>query len=288
MIGKFNYLVKEALRTIMRNKGVTALSVMIMSLSLLMLAVFLLATDNLLRVIADAQRDMKVYVYLEEPLASGKIEALHQDIFAMEEAQQVLFVPKEQALVDFREQLGEEADLLEAIETNPLPNAFWVIPRQEHKNKTSMAYLAGKVQQLEGVAEVRYGKEFVDKFSAIVRGVYFVDIAVGLIVILSAIFIIANAVRLTVISRRKTIEILKLVGATNRFITMPFVLEGAVQGGLAALLSLGMLVGIFLISQKFIPDLTYFSWEKSSLYTLACITIGSLGSFVSLRRHLRV
>jgi cell division transport system permease protein len=138
------------------------------------------------------------------------------------------------------------------------------------------------------VEEVRYGRDFIDKFAAITRGAYYVDIVVGFIVILSAIFIISNAVRLTVISRRKNIEVLKLVGATNKFITAPFIIEGALQGGVAAVFSLALLFAVTAFSQRVVPDLSFFSVEKSVIYMLTCVSIGSIGSFAALRRYLRL
>jgi len=288
MIGKGIYLVQEAFRTLRRHKGVTTISVVIMSLSLLMLAVFLLATDNLLRQVGEAQRDLKIYVYLEDGVTRSEIEALHRQILSMEETETVVFVSKDDALHDFRRQLGEETALLDALDANPLPHAFWVQPKPEHKNRQSIAYTAGKILQLDGVDEVRYGKEFLDKFTAILRGAYYVDVVVGLIVMLSAIFIISNTVRLTVIGRQKSIEILGLVGATRRFITAPFILEGAFQGGVAAAISLLLLLGVTLVSRRVLPDLAFFSAEKIAVYTATCIAIGSIGSFAALRRNLKL
>lgn len=288
MFRKGIYLTQEAFRTIRRHKGITAISVIIMSLSLLMLAVFLLATDNILRFVGEAQRDMKVYVYLEDNAGSVSIEKLHHQIMAMEDVQSVVFISREEALVDFRLQLGDDADIIDALEANPLPNAFWVTPRGVNRNREDIGYLAGRIMQLDGVEEVRYGKEFLDKFASIIRGVYYVDIVVGFIVILSAIFIISNAVRLTVMSRKRNIEILKLVGATNRFITMPFIIEGALQGGFAALLSLIFLYVVTIVTKRFVPELDFFTPDKAGIYVVTCISIGSLGSFAALRRYLRM
>jgi cell division transport system permease protein len=289
MVRKAKFLVEEAFRTLKRHKGVTVLSVVIMSLSLLMLAVFLLATDNLLRVIGQAQQDMKVYVYLEDSVGNNSIQTLHHQLLSMEEVETVVFISRAEALSEFRGQLSEDdADVLSALRANPLPNSFWVTPRLESRDPTSLAYFAGQVSQLEGIEEVRYGKEFVEKFTRIVRGVYYVDVVVGFIVILSAIFIISNAVRLTVISRKKSIEILKLVGATNRFITMPFIIEGAFQGGVAAVFSLLLLWAITVASRQVVPDISFFDAEKAALYLLTCVAIGSIGSFTALRRYLKV
>lgn len=288
MIRRWFYIVAETARTVVRHKGLTSISVIIMSLSLLMLAVFLLATDNVLKLVGQTQDEMKLYVYLEDSADDTAITRLQAQILSEPGVSTVVFVSRDQALSDFRDQLGADADLVSALQTNPLPNSFQVTPKDDYKTRDAMVALAGKLGKLQGVDEVRYGKEFLDKFDSIVRGIYTVDIVVGFIVILSAIFIIANAVRLTVISRRRTIEILKLVGATNPFIVAPFIIEGAFQGGVAAILSLLLLRLVTEVSQNIIPDITFFSAEKSLIYMVTCVVIGSVGSFMALRKYLQM
>jgi cell division transport system permease protein len=289
MFQKAIYLVQEAFRTIRRHKGVTTISVIIMSLSLLMLAVFLLATDNLLMIIGQAEQEMKVYVYLEDGVGEDGMLKLHRELLSRDEVASVAYISREEALDEFRADLPvEDAEMLEALDTNPLPDSFWIGLKNDHRDRESMTSFAGEVSQMRGVEEVRYGKDFVEKFSSIIRGIYYVDIVVGFIVILSAIFIISNAVRLTVISRKKNIKVLKLVGATNRFITMPFIIEGAFQGGIAAVFSLALLYALTVISRRVVPDLSFFSVDKSAVYLLTCVLIGSIGSFTALRRYLKV
>ncbi|MDH4038650.1 MAG: ABC transporter permease [Candidatus Krumholzibacteria bacterium] len=288
MMRRWLYIFDEAFRTVRRHKGLTSISVIIMSLSLLMLAVFLLATDNVLRLVGQAQDEMKMYVYLDDSNSQDEIERLHGLILSQDEVSTVTFVSREEALADFRDQLGPDADMLSALRTNPLPNSFWVTPRNDYKNRDAMVKLAARIEEMKGVDEVRYGREFLDKFASILAGIYTVDVVVGFIVILSAVFIIANAVRLTVISRRKTIEILKLVGATNPFIVAPFIIEGAVQGGFAAILSLLLLRVITEISSNIISDITFFSLEKSLIFAATCVVIGAIGSFMALRRYLEM
>ena len=288
MLRRWYYIVDEALLTVKRHKGLTSISIVIMGLSLLMLAVFLLATDNALRLVSEAQNEMKMYVYLDDSVDEKTGERLYQQILSQPEVSQVRFVSKEEALSDFRDQLGNDSDLLATLRTNPLPNAFWVTPKDEFKTRDAMVALASRLQTLTGIEEVRYGREFLDRFANVLHALYFVNAVVGFIVILSALFIISNAVRLTVISRRKTIEILKLVGATNGYIVAPFIIEGAFQAGVAAVLSLGLLFAAATLSRRVIPDLSFFSAEKSAVYLLTCVVIGSVGSFLALRRMLRM
>jgi cell division transport system permease protein len=138
------------------------------------------------------------------------------------------------------------------------------------------------------VEEVSYGKEFIEQFSAVSRGFLYVDLGLGIIVVLSSVFIISNTVRLTIMSRQKSIEVLKLVGATNRFITTPFVVEGAFQAGVASVVSLVLLYGIFLLMKGILPDLSFIQPGKIALYIVTCVLLGSIGSLASLRRHLRL
>jgi cell division transport system permease protein len=281
------FLVKESVRTIMRHQGVTAISIVIMSLTLLILAVFLLATDNMLKFVGQATEEMKVYAYLEDPSDPARIDEYHRRILAMPEVEQVVFISKDEAMIEFQEELGEDSDILGALETNPLPASFRITLREAYKEKETIEGFAANIAEMRGVEEVRYGKDFLEKFSSITRGFFYVDAFLGIVVILSSVFIISNAVRLSVVSRKRTIEILKLVGATNRFIATPFVVEGALEGGIAAVISMALLSLVYVVGARFLPELSFFSLEKAFAYVLLCVMIGAVGSFGALARFLR-
>lgn len=282
------FLVSEAFTTLGRHKAVTFLSIVIMSLTLLVLAVFLLATDNVLTFLDRARREMTVFVYVKDDVPVRIVQDHYNRLLRMDEVETVMFISKEQAMAEFREELGEERSMLEVLETNPLPASFRVTLKKPYREKAAIERFAASVRDATIVEEVSYGKEFIEQFSAVSRGFLYVDLGLGLIVILSSVFIISNTVRLTIMSRQKSIEVLKLVGATNRFITTPFVVEGAFQAGVASVVSLGLLFGIFLLMKGILPDLSFLEPGKIALYVVACILLGSIGSFASLRRHLRL
>lgn len=281
------YLIEESVWTILRHRGVTAVSIVIMSLTLLILAVFLLATDNMLKFVSQATEEMKVYAYLEDPLDPALVERYHRQILSMPEVEQVVFISKEEAMIEFQEELGEDSDILGVLESNPLPASFRITLREEHKEKEKTERFAAQIGEMYGIEEVRYGKDFLEKFSSITRGFFYVDAFLGIVVILSSVFIISNAVRLSVVSRKRTIEILKLVGATNRFIATPFVLEGALEGGVAAMISMALLFFVYFVGARFLPELSFFSLEKAFAFVLLCVLIGAVGSFGALKRFLR-
>ena len=285
---QFSYLVSEAFRTVGRHRGVTALSIVIMSLTLLVLAVFLLATDNVLTFLDRSKREMTVFVYLRDEASSRVIEEGYDRLLRVPEVETVVFISKEQAMAEFREELGEDRSVLEVLGTNPLPASFRVTLKSEYRTKEAIERFAEAMRGGTIVEEVSYGKEFIEQFSALSRGFLYVDLVLGLIVVLSAVFIISNTVKLTILSRQKSIEILKFVGATNRFIVTPFVIEGAFQAGLSSLVSLVLLYGLYLGTRRLIPDLAFLKPEKILLYVAACVLLGSIGSLASLRRHLRL
>ena len=201
------------------------------------------------------------------------------------DAKTVIFVSKAEALREFREQLGDESGVLGVLESNPLPASFRV--KLKNATRESTEAFAKRVSGMAAVEEVNYGKEFVDQFSVMTRAFMYVNVVLGLIVLLSAIFIISNTVRLTILTRQKSIEILRLVGATNLFITTPFVIEGAIQTGLAAVLSLVFLFFIHKVIKEIIPGLTFLGTEQIVIYIGTCVVLGMLGSYTSLRRSLK-
>jgi cell division transport system permease protein len=200
----------------------------------------------------------------------------------------IVFISKDEAMKEFEKELGEDQSILESLEVNPLPASFSVTLKEGHKDQAHVQAFAERAAAMAGVEEVNYGKDFLERFSLIARVFLYVDVVLGFIVILSSVFIISNTVRLTILSRQKSIEILKLVGATNRFITTPFIIEGACQGGLASLISLGLLSVIYLVVSRTLPDVAFLDAGKMSLYVVTCILLGSLGSYAAMRRFLKL
>jgi len=287
MLSSLGYLWREAFRMMGRHRGITLVSIVIMAFSLLMFDVFLLLTDNLLLFLDRAREDVAVYVYLDDPLSQEWVKSLGDRILALPQVQQVEFISKDQAWEELRSDLGEEADLLDAVGSNPLPASFRVKVKKGFRKTETLADMARTISQWKGVEEVRYGKEFVEKFTSLTRGFLYVDAVVGAIILLSSIFIIANTVRLTVVNRRKTIEILKLVGATDGFVATPFLIEGAFQGGAAAALSLLLLAPVYWGAKSVLPDLNFLSAGRAAVFLLVCLAVGALGSGAALRKYLR-
>jgi cell division transport system permease protein len=285
---QIRYVVGESITMLQRGRGSTAISTVIMGLSLLILVVFLLVTINVAGVIEKAGDEMRVYVYLRGGVAEALRREIQFRLIGMAGVEEALFVSRDEALASFRKTLGDDGDLLDALDSNPLPDAFRVKVKPENLRSEFLASLAAEVGKWEGVDEVRYGEQWLGRGERLVRGFFLVDLAVGLIIFLSVVFVIANTVRLTVLVRRQTIEIAKLVGATNAYIRIPFLIEGALQGVVAAGLAIGLLAIGYLFGRRYLPGLMFLSGEAIAIFVLFCALLGAVGSYGAMRRFLKM
>jgi cell division transport system permease protein len=286
-INAAKYMLGETVRMLKCGKVSNLISVIIMGFSLLVLVIFILVTLNVSMVIEKGMEEMCVYVYLEEGADNKITEEIRTELLGIESVRGVVFVSKEEALEKFREQLGKDSDILEELEANPLPDAFRIQMKPESNTSLAMEKIARTAAEWRGVDDVRYGKKWVERGEKLVKGFYMTDFALGLIVFLSVIFVISNTVRLSILSRRESVEIMKLIGATNMYIQVPFVIEGAIQGIVSSLLAMALLWGACSFAGRYLPGLGFFRFEGVVGFVVLCAFLGSIGSFVAIRKFLK-
>jgi len=282
------YMIDEMMFNLGRRKGANTIAVIIMGLSLLILVVFLMVTLNLASVINSTSEEMRLFVYLDDGLDQSAKQELQLKLLGLRGIDTVTFVSKDEALEEFRATLGEESDLLDELVENPLPDAFRVKPKPGYITSGFLASIAAETEKWPGVEEVRYGKKWFERGERLARGIYIIDLSLGLIIFLSVIFVIYNTVRLTVLQRRTTIDVMKLVGATNAFIRVPFILEGALQGAAAALLAIGLLTAIYTFSSRYLPGLVFMRYSALIAFVVFCAILGAVGSYSAMRRFLKL
>jgi cell division transport system permease protein len=199
----------------------------------------------------------------------------------------VIFVSKQEALEMFRIDLGKDSDLLEALETNPLPASFDIIIYESYKNPKDLKNPSGKVEAMPGIEEIKYGEEWVKILDKVVKVLVGIDLILGLIISLSSIFVVSNTIKLTVFARRDQIEIMELVGATHRFIITPFLIEGIIQGIVAGAVASSLLFGVYYLFAARLGDLIQVTKELFIIVIVFGTLLGYIGSHISVRRFLR-
>lgn len=272
----------------MKRSGLLAVAaVVVMSLSFLMLGLFLLLTVNLRHAVHLAQGRVQIAAFLEEGTAPARMAALADSLLALGGVKGIESVSKEDALERFTVELGDDAALLESLEANPLPASFEISIYDDYKTPERVRALAERIQSMEGIEDVDSGLTWVAQLNRATTIVAILDLSFGVIVVFATVVSVGGTIKLALLARRETIQILKLVGATRWFIRSPFLVEGIVEGAVAAGVAALALWGSYRFAAGFLPDLKFMSGVSIGIFVGLGSVLGGFGALVSVRGLLR-
>jgi len=243
-----DYALREGWRNLLRGKGSSASAVLAIALAIIVLGSLLLATWNVQRLLAQWTSASEFSVYLRDEASSEERGAIEAAIDGSGIADGHEYVSKADALVRFRREFAELASLASGFEDNPFPASVEVRLRPEAERDGRAQELVRKVAMLPGVADVRYDREWLTRVAAGLEAVRGTGFVLGLLMALAAAVTVASVVRLGLQARHDEIEIMQLVGSPISFIRGPFIAEGVLQGGLGALIALGVLAAGFAVA----------------------------------------
>lgn len=288
------YFIKEVYTSFKRNIWMTLASIFTVVLSLFILGFFSIVILNLNKMADTLESQVQISVYLKDDLSQEEIDETKETLSKIEGLQDFKFTTREEAMKNFKERLGDQQFLLDALDdTNPLPNSFSLTVTSPQQVKT----IADTAAALDSVESASYSQDIINHLFNLTHLIRLIGVALIILLTGAAIFIISNTIRLTVFARRKEIAIMKYVGATDWFIRWPFLLEGICLGFIG-----GGLATIFLyivynqVTQEIYEAMAFFPLipqhpfiDYISLAILvAGIIIGALGSTISLKRFLKV
>jgi cell division transport system permease protein len=282
---------REALRTFRRTPLLSVLSVASIGFSLFTIGLFGLAALNFRERLRGMAERVEVVAFVLRGTPTEAVTAASQDIQAFPEVLEVRYVSEEQALARARQELVEFKEAYRDLETNPLPASLEVQLRPSFRDAVSAQRVAERIKSFGFVDDVRYGRDWVERLDKLRNMAAVVGLVIGLAFAIVAIVIIGVTIRITVLQRAGEIAIMRLVGATNRFIRGPFLLEGAMKGVLGGALAIGMCWATFAIFRKTTGEmgasLVFFEPLHLALMVAFGTGIGLLGSLLSIGRHLR-
>ncbi len=274
------------------NRLMSVVAVSSIAMALLVTGGVLLFQQNVSTLIRSIKSRTSMVVYLEEGLASEDRRSLQSRLISRPGVREVTHQSKQEAREEFRRRMSEGSDLLEGLETNPFPASFQI--RLEPEALSEIDRLAEAFSDFEGVESVEYAQQMVGRLQGISQAVEVVLGVIGVIICLVAVFIIFNTIQLAVISRRDEIDILKLVGATRRFIGVPFVLGGILQGVLGCLFGVGFLWVLYWVVTSRLNTLAFWPVQLSFLdpWRLGVVVglgtcLGVIGSVTAVFRTVR-
>lgn len=288
------YFIKEVYTSFKRNIWMTLASIFTVVLSLFILGFFSIVILNLNKMADTLESQVQISVYLKDDLSQEEINETKETLSKIEGLQDIKFITREEAMNNFKERLGDQQFLLDALDdTNPLPDSFSLTVTSPQQVKT----IADTAAALDSVESASYSQDIINHLFNLTHLIRLIGVALIILLTGAAIFIISNTIRLTVFARRKEIAIMKYVGATDWFIRWPFLLEGICLGFIG-----GGLATIFLyivynqVTQEIYEAMAFFPLipqhpfiDYISLAILvAGIIIGALGSTISLKRFLKV
>jgi len=288
--------VREGFKNIARNGWMTLASILAVTTTLVLVGVFLALVLNLNEMAKNIESDVQISTLIDITAEEEDILELGEEIEQIPGVDMVQFSSNDEELEKLIDSMGDQGSSWELIEQdNPLNHVY--IVQAEEPEQTEQ--IASQIESLNHVQEVNYGEEVVQqlfKFNNYARA-----IGLGLIValVLTAVFLISNTIKITIMARSREIRIMKLVGATNGFIRWPFFVEGMLLGALGSIVPIAViLIGYYyvennaaeLLSFSFVELLPFnpFAFQLSLLILIIGVVIGILGSLNSVRRFLKV
>ena len=288
------YFIKETYKSIRRNGFMSFDSISTVAVSLLVLGMFLMIFLNTNNLAQYLENQVQISVYMQDSATDKELASVKDKLTKMPGVVKVTQVNKQQALERFKKRLGDQEQLLNSLgKENPFPNSFEV----QVDNPDRIKVLTPQIGQLPKVETAKFGQEVVEHLFQLTKILRLGGIVLVVFLAMATLFIISNTIRLTVFARRKEVIIMKYVGATDWFIRWPFLLEGMTLGFFGAVVAFVLINSIYAsLLDRIHATLAFLPLLPTSplllyvdLFLLAAGTgIGALGSYISLRKFLRV
>lgn len=301
-LSSMNYLFGQGMKNIWTNRIMSMASFCILSVSLLLIGFTMLFTANINRFVSGVENKNEVVIFLDEDVDSTMASAMENTIRNIHNVESVTFYSKDEALEDMKKSMeSDNADQLFSYvgEDNPLPDAFRIrIADIEEISPTLM-----DINRLDGIDSIKSPTDFINILTGLKRFIGIVSAVILLALILVSLVIISNAARASVDIRKREIAIMKLVGATNTFIKVPFFVEGMFLGALAGIFASAVTcIGYSELVKVLSQDMTL--WSIMSVngfipvsefvvklvvgYAAAGMIISAFGTVMSTRKYLKV
>lgn len=297
---KFNiisYLIGEGFKNVFKNKKSTVSSLVIMCCSMLIFGIFFILGENISHVMEDINESRLMEIWLKSEATPEQTEEFSEKLKEIDEINSIRYVSAEENKNEIKEIWKDKPDLLEYVDT------FDEMPVKYEITLTDLSYskqVKEELSKIDIVDSIESNDQAFDMLLNIAKGIRLGSLALLIICIVIAVFIIANTIRLTVEARKKEIFIMRYVGATNSFIRWPFLVEGIIIGIFSGVISI-IITGLgYKFLQDFTMQLNTFQMlgiilkPFSEMFNLLIIVflalgigVGILGSTISMRKYLK-
>ena len=288
-----DYVVRETASNLRRNLLMTSAAVLTVAVSLSLVGGALLLKQGVSKASLQWRGGVELSVFMLPEASPSQSEAIERELSQMPEVKRVTYVDQEAAFREFKQMFANSPDLVESVEATDLPPSYRVVP----KNADFVDVVGRRFENQPGVKEVVFARDVVETLLKVTRAFQIGIVAVAGVLLLSAVLLILNTIQMAIFARRREVAVMKLVGATNWFIRVPFMLEGMVQGIVGATAAFGVValvrnllagaVGDNTLGNQLLPP----SGDVigTGIFVLfAGAVIGTVGSAFAVRRFLDV
>src|SRR5947207_5835326 len=289
----FSYFFREAARRLWVSKRTSFVAIGMIAMSLFILGAFLLVAENLGRAVTQWRGRSRVDVFFAGDATPDQIHAVDAFLAAHPDLRARHFVTRDQALTQFKRDFANLSDVVGELDENPFPPSYQIDVTPSSIHSRFFESEMNELRALAGVDQVQFDWEWANRLQRVVDIINIAGLIAGGILALAAAFTIANVIRLTMLLYREEIEIMRLVGATERIIRGPFLIEGVLQGLLGAVAAIGILVGVFFGARHFLVPANsllfgflfngFLPWQKIAALVAGGMLAGWLGSWISVR-----
>ncbi len=304
-MSSFGYLIKEGFKNLFNNRMMSLASIGVLVSCLVLTGSAVWLTVNVTNSVDSVSDSNVTKVFLDDDMDRLHAVAIGQDLLAVDHVTEVQFIEKDEAMEGYREQLGDEIFQNMTGKGNPFPYSYSITVDAETMQNVDQydkvveelkqVKLVRNGEELGGVASVNSHRELAQKLTTLSSLVTMMSFWIILALAVISLFIIANTIRMTMFSHRFEISIMKSVGATNTFVRIPFIIEGAVIGLISAIVSVGILYILSNVLIGAIKDILPFKltsftdimWYVAGSFAAAGIVVGILGSLMSISRFLK-
>ena len=286
--------VSESLKSLKRNGWMSVAAISAVTVTLLLVGVLLSILLNVNKIAHDVEKDVQVRVVIDRGTTKEQLKDVKKELTKIKEIKKIKFSSRKQELKNVIGVYGDDFRLFQG-DSNPLYDVYVV----DTKEPSQTIPVAKKVKKIKHVYDARYGGVAAKKLFNAVATIQKWGLTISILLLFVAVFLISNTIRITILSRKDEIGIMRLVGATNSYIRWPFVLEGAWTGLLGALIPI-LLVDFgynwaYAVLSKSLEGTSYrlltpgqFLWEIDLLLAVIGIVIGALGSGLSMSKFLKI
>lgn len=287
--------IRDAFKSVVRNFSLSFASIMCTTITLILVAVAIICAANIENMTRKIEDELSIVVYLNKDVTEDKIANIQADIESQENVSELVFKSKDEWKLEMQNYSSTFDTVLNYMDENPLLNSFTIKVKDVNHLKDTSEY----IKSIEGVETVKYGEGMIDTIISVFNVIEKIVVIVVIALVLVTAFLISNTIKLTIFSRRNEIEIMRLVGASNISIKMPFLIEGFIIGAIGSIIPICVTIYGYVIlysklgGQVFTNMLILiepynFVFGVSFILFIIGAIVGMFGSLKAVRKYLKI